>query len=103
MEQLFIMYNLKKEAKIKGYLEYSKKKDQPTVKKQKGVYSFDVFNIKRAEKGKPEYTIVESVVVESFEKWVEITKNDVMRKNIQEWEKYGDPNSVMVLIGDKIE
>lgn len=47
--------------------------------------------------------IVESILVDSYEKWVEITGRDDMKNNSGNWGKVGDETSVRVLIGKKIE
>ncbi len=103
MQRLFIMYRLKAGARVQDFWKFSKEIDQPLVKRQEGVHGFEVFEIVGADKGKPDFTIVESILVDSYEKWVEITNRDEMKKNGPLWGKLGDEGSIKLLIGKKIE
>ena len=103
MQRLFLMYKLKAGAQMKDYWKFSKEIDQPLVKRQEGVRSFEVFEIVGADKGKPDFDIVESILVDSYEKWVEITNRDEMKKNGPVWGKIGDESSIKILIGRKFE
>ncbi len=103
MQRLFIMYRLKAGARMQDYWKYSKEVDQPTVRRQEGVHSFEVFEITGSDKGKPDIDIAESLLVDSYEKWVDITKSDAMKKNVVEWGKLGDEGSLKILIGKKVE
>lgn len=103
MERIFIMYKLKNGANLEEYIKYSIEKDQPTVKRQEGVSDFEVFEIKKEDKRSKEFDIIESILVDSYEKWVEITNNPEMTKNIEEWSKYGDDESVRSIICKEIK
>ena len=46
---------------------------------------------------------MESILVDSYEKWVEVTKRDEMKDNGASWGKVGDESSIKVLVGKKIE
>lgn len=102
MQRLFVTYRLKAGAVMQDFWNYSKEKDQPTVKAQEGVKSFEVYEIVGTDKGSKEFHIIEDVLVESYEKWVEITNRDQMKKNSAEWSRYGDEASVKVFIGKRI-
>ena len=103
MDQLLIAYKLKKNAKMSDFKKYSLEIDQPTVNRQKGVHKFEVFELIQPENKESDFDIVENVFVDSYEKWNEITKNSEMSKNIAEWDKYGDADTVKVYIKNKIE
>ncbi|MGA2763086.1 MAG: hypothetical protein ABSG17_06945 [Spirochaetia bacterium] len=103
MQRLFITYRLKAGARMQDFWKFSREIDQPLVKRQEGVHGFEVFEITASDKGKPDVDIVESILVDSYEKWVEITGRDDMKNNSGNWGKVGDETSVRVLIGKKIE
>ena len=103
MQRVFITYRLKAGAQMRDFCKFSKDVDQPLVKSQEGVHGFEVFEISASDKGKPEVDIVESILVDSFEKWMEVTQRDDMKKNAGPWNKVGDESSIRVLIANKIE
>ncbi len=104
MQRLFITYRLKPGAKMQDFWKFSKEIDQPLVKRQEGVRAFEVFEVTGPDKGKPETPdIVESILVDSYEKWVEITGRPDMKANSSNWGKVGDETSVRILIGKKVE
>jgi hypothetical protein len=103
MQRVFIMYRLKAGARMQDFWKFSKETDQPLVKRQEGVHSFEVFEITGSDKGKPDVDIVESILVDSYEKWVEVTNRPEMKANSGAWGKVGDETSIKVLIGKKIE
>jgi len=103
MQRVFITYRLKAGARMQDYRKFSKEVDQPLVKRQEGVHGFEVFEITGSDKGKPDVDVVESILVDSYEKWVEVTQRDEMKANAGPWGKVGDGDSIKVLIGNKIE
>ena len=103
MQRVFIMYRLKAGARMQDFWKFSKEIDQPLVKRQEGVHGFEVFEITGSDKGKPEVDIVESILVDSYEKWQEVTGRDDMKANGANWGKVGDESSIKVLVGKKIE
>ena len=103
MQRLFIMYRLKAGARMQDFWKFSKEIDQPLVKRQEGVHGFEVFEITAGDKGKPEVDIVESILVDSWEKWQEVTQRDDMKANGANWGKVGDETSIKILVGRKIE
>lgn len=101
MERVIIRYRLKDGASRKEFIEYSIKKDQPTVKKQKGVRSFDVYEVTGQDNSHKNYHFFEDLVVDSYKAWEQITGIEEMRKNIEEWKLYGDPDSSETIYGRK--
>ena len=103
MQRVFITYRLKAGARMQDFWKFSKEIDQPLVKRQEGVHGFEVFEITGSDKGVPDVDIVESILVDSYEKWVEVTNRPEMKANSGSWGKVGDESSIKVLIGKKIE
>ena len=102
MQRVFIMYRVKS-GRLQDFWKFSKEIDQPLVKRQEGVHDFEVFEITGSDKGKPEVDIVESILVDSWEKWQEVTNRPDMKANGANWGKVGDEKSIKILIGKKIE
>ena len=103
MQRVFITYRLKAGARMQDYWTFSKEVDQPLVKRQESIHGFEVFEITGSDKGKPDFDIIESILVDSYEKWVEVTGRPEMKANGGAWSKVGDETSITVLIGKKIE
>jgi|SRR5437870_695659 len=103
MQKVFVMYRLKPGADVNEYIKWSKTVDQTTTPFQPGVYRFEVYQIKGAEKGKPPFQIVEDIDVESWEAWQRAVNGPGMAKVVRDWNEYGDQESVVMIYGDKIK
>ena len=102
MEHLIIMYKLKSGVTMEDFLKFSKEIDRPTVLDQEGVHGFEVYTIVSEDNEKQEYDVVENILVDSFAKWVEIGKTEPMLNNAKVWNRYGDENSIKILIGNRV-
>jgi hypothetical protein len=103
MQRVFITYRLKAGARMQEYWKFSKEIDQPLVKRQEGIHGFEVFEITGSDKGTPDFDIIESILVDSYEKWIEITKREDMKNNGANWGKVGDESTLKVLVAKKVE
>ena len=103
MQKVFVMYKLKPGVDIRKYLEWSRTVDQTTTPFQPGVYRFEVYQMKGAEKGELPYQIIEDIDVESWEAWQRAVTGPGMAQVVKQWEDYGDASSVVMIYGDKIK
>ena len=103
MQKVFVMYKLKPGVTIEEYREWSTSVDQKITPFQPGVHRFEVYEIEGAEKGKPEYQIVEDIDVESWEEWQKTLSGEEMKKVVESWGQYGDESPLMVMYGRKIK
>jgi hypothetical protein len=103
MQRVFVMYRLKPGVTMEDYRRWSLTVDQATTPHQKGVISFEVNEIKGAEKGESPYQVVEDICVESWEAWQETLKGQGMKQVVEEWESYGDGSTLVTVFGNKIE
>ena len=102
-QKVFVMYKLKPGVKIEDYRKWSREVDQTITPFQPGVYRFEPYEIKGAEKGKSPYQIVEDIDVESFEVWQNVVKSEAMKKLVKEWANYGDESTLITIYGDKVK
>ena len=103
MQKVFVMYKLKPGVDVQKYIEWSKTVDQTTTPFQPGVYRFDVYRMKGAEKGESPYDIVEDVDVDSWEAWQQAVNGPGMAKVVKDWDQYGDGSTLVAIYGDKIK
>ena len=101
MEQLFIMYNLKKDINRKDFFKYMKKDCKPLELTCKSTHGFEVYEVIGSDKGKKDFDILEVITVDSYKDWVKFQKTDLSKKNAIEWDKYADDNSTKLLITRK--
>jgi len=103
MQKVFVMYKLKRGVKIEDYRKWSRTVDQTITPFQPGVYRFEPYEIKGAEKGESPYQIVEDIEVESFEVWQNVVKSEAMKRVVTEWAKYGDESTLIAIYGEKVK
>lgn len=103
MQKVFVMYKLKPEVSIEDYRKWSVSLDQKVTPFQPGVYRFEVYAIKGAEKGESPYQIVEDIEVESFKQWQKIVNSKAMKEVIETWSNYGDESTLKVIYGKKVK
>jgi uncharacterized protein (TIGR02118 family) len=101
MVHIFMMYNVKPK-KMEAYRKHSRKTDQPTLKKQPGVISFTVYEIKGAQTGKSPYQIVEDIEVESWEAFQKVAASPAGKKLGDMWREYCDEPSQITIYGEPI-
>jgi len=102
VQKVFVMYRLKPGVNASEYIEWSKKVDQTTTPFQPGVYRFEVYHIKGGDGGNAPYQIVEDIDVESWDAWQQTVTGPGMAQVVQDWNKYGDADSLVTIYGDKI-
>ena len=102
MQKIFVMYKMKPGVSIEEYRKWSLGLDQKVTPFQPGVHRFEVYEIEGAEKGEPQYQIVEDVDVESWEAWQKVASSDAMKEVADTWGKYGDASTLHVIYGKKI-
>ena len=103
MEKVFCMYRLKPGVSIEEYRKWSVRVDQKTVPFQPGVYRFEVYGIKGAEKGEPPFTIIEDIDVENWEAWQKVVASDELKEALETWNDYADASTLTVVYGEKIK
>jgi len=102
MQKVFVMYRLKKGVNIEDYKKWSRAVDQRVTPTQKGVHSFQVYEIKGSQKGSPSCQIVEDIDVENWEVWQKVLEGKGMEKVLKEWGEYGDESTLVTIWGEKI-
>lgn len=102
MQKVLVMYRLKAGVDIEDYKQWSRTRDQVVTPFESGVIRFEVYAIAGAEKGAPPYQIVEDIEVESWEAWQAAVQGPGMAPIVKEWDQFGDPDSLVVIYGDKI-
>lgn len=103
MQKVFVMYNLKEGANLDEYMAWSRSRDQVVTPFQPGVIRFEVYAVAGAEKGEPPYRIMEDIEVDSWEAWQAALQGPGMAPIVAEWERYGDPGSVVMVYADKVK
>ena len=98
MVELMIYYKLKKGVAIEDFKKFSLGMDQPILKKQKGIIEFKVYEVSKLEPDSvnPDFDIVENILVESYERWLEIVDADEMADIGEQWLEHCDFNSRQV-------
>ena len=94
MDYLILTYKLKKEVSRDEFFEFSRKTDQPLVKKQPGVNRFEVYATDLLDSDDLDVDIIEIIVLDNAEQWQEIQKTTEMQENAKIWKKYGNEESV---------
>jgi len=103
VQKVFVMYNLKPGVPLEAYMDWSRTRDQVVTPFQSGVIRFEVYAVRGAEQGDPPYRIVEDVDVDSWAAWQEALKGPGMAPIVAEWERYGDPSSLVMIYADKVK
>jgi hypothetical protein len=103
MQKVFVMYKLKPGVSIEEYRKWSVSLDQKVTPFLTGVYRFEVYEIEGAEKGEPQYQIVEDIDVDSWEAWQKVVASEAMKEVIETWGNYGDESTLRVIYGKKIK
>ena len=103
MQKVFVMYKLKPGVKMDDYRKWSVSLDQKVTPFQLGCHRFEVYEIEGAEKGEPEYQIVEDIDVESREAWQKVVDSEEMKEVVTTWGNYGDESTLKVIYGKKIK
>ena len=103
MQKVFVMYKLRPGVSIERYMEWSRTVDQVITPFQPGIQRFEVYRIKGAEKGQSPYDIVEDMEVDSWEAYQETVAGPGMARVVKDWNELADPNSAVVIFGDKIK
>jgi hypothetical protein len=103
MQKVFVMYKLKPGVTIEEYRKWSVALDQKVTPFQPGVHRFEVYEIQGAEKGEPQYQIVEDIDVDSWDAWQKVVSSDAMSEVVKTWGDYGDETTLKVIYGQKIK
>jgi hypothetical protein len=109
MPRIVVLYKLKTGATMKAYKQFSKEIDQVITPKQKVVQKFEVFEVSQFAKGgsspskeKPPYEVFEVIDVDNFDEWIKTTESPGFKKVVDEWNKLGDGETLLILSGQKI-
>ena len=103
MKKVFVMYRLKPGVSVEEYRKWSISLDQKVTPFQHGVYRFEVYEIKGAEKGESPYMVVEDIDVDSWEAWQKVVESDEMKEVVKTWSDYGDESTLVTIYGEKIK
>ena len=103
MQKVFVMYKLKPGVSIEEYRKWSISLDQKVTPFMPGVHRFEVYEIEGAEKGEPQYQIVEDVDVDSWEAWQKVVASEAMKEVVETWGNYGDESTLRMIYGKKIK
>jgi hypothetical protein len=99
--KLFLLYRLRDGVDPERYREWSRTRDQPTLKRCEGIAEYRVFGVEDAD-GKSAYTIVEHVDVADWETWKRVTSSGPMVPIGEDFQELVDTGSVITLRGEEI-
>ena len=100
---VFITYKLEDGVTMEEFREFSKEVDQPIASVQEGVIEYEHFEIEGADEGEPDVDIVEVIVAESWEKWLEVDQRPVMKPIFEGFLRLAQDGTVKTFYGTKIE
>ncbi len=101
--RVFISYNLKPATTMEEYRKWSREVDQPLAGAAPGVLRYEIFEVRGAGKGEPDFTIIEDIEVESWEAWLKVNDLPEVKPAYEGFMRLADPDSVRVHWGEKIE
>ena len=101
-EKVFVFYNLNEGVDIEEYKEWSRTVDQPTCNESPVCHSIEIYLLECKTDGKSFYKVAESIEVESWEAWDVALKSKEFSKMSEEWPKFGNGESAIVVTGTKI-
>ena len=99
--KLFLLYRLRPGVTPERYREWSRTRDQPTLKGCEGIVEYRVFAVEDAD-GRSAYTIVEHVDVADWETWKRVTSSGPMAPIGEDFQELVDTGSVITLRGEEI-
>jgi hypothetical protein len=99
--KLFLLYRLREGVALDRYREWSRTRDQPTLKDCEGISEYRVFTVEDPD-GASRYTIVEHVDVTDWETWKRVTSTGPMVAIGEDFKELVDTGSVITLRGEEI-
>jgi len=99
--KLFLLYRLREGITLERYREWSRNRDQPTLKGCEGICEYRVFTVQDPDGVSP-YTIVEHVDVADWETWKRVTSTGPMVAIGEDFRELVDTDSVITLRGEEI-
>jgi hypothetical protein len=99
--KLFLLYRLREGVTPERYREWSRTRDQPTLRGCEGIAEYRVFSVEDPE-GKSSYTVVEHVDVADWETWKRVTSSGPMVPIGGDFQELVDTGSVITLRGEEI-
>jgi hypothetical protein len=99
--KLFLLYRLREGVTLERYREWSRTRDQPTLKGCEGISEYRVFTVEDPDGTSP-YTIVEHVEVADWETWKRVTSTGPMVAIGEDFGELVDTGSVITLRGEEI-
>ena len=99
--KLFLLYRLREGVTPERYREWSRTRDQPTLKGCEGISEYRVFTVEDPD-GTSSYTIVEHVDVADWETWKRVTSTGPMVAIGEDFQELVDTGSVITLRGEEI-
>ena len=99
--KLFLLYRLRDGVMIERYREWSRTRDQPTLKGCEGIREYRVFEVEDPD-GASYYTIVEHVDVGDWDTWKRVTSTGPMVGIGEDFKELVDTGSVITLRGEEI-
>ena len=100
---VFITYQLEPGVTMEEFREFSKEVDQPIASVQPGVIEYEHFEIEGADEGKPDVDIVEVIVAESWDAWLEVDNRPEMKPIFEGFLRMAKDDTVKTFYGSKIE
>ena len=91
--RIFITYNLRPTTSIEEYRKFSHEIDQPLATKAPGILRFEVFEVRGAGEGEPDFRIVEEIEAESWQAWLDIFDNPDVKAAHEGFRRLCDPDS----------
>ena len=100
--RVYITYKLKPETTMDEYYQFSREIDQPLASAAPGVLNYEIFEVKGAGKGSPDFTIIEDIECESWEAWLKVNDMPEVRPAYEGFMRLADPDSVRVHWAEKV-
>jgi hypothetical protein len=99
--KLFLLYRLREGVTPERYREWSRTRDQPTLRGCEGIREYRVFAVADPD-GESAYTVVEHVDVADWETWKRVTTSGPMVAIGEQFGELVDTGSVITLRGEEI-
>lgn len=100
--RVYITYKLKPETTMDEYYQFSREIDQPLASAAPGVLNYEIFEVKGAGEGSPDFTIIEDIECESWEAWLKVNDMPEVRPAYEGFMRLADPGSVRVHWAEKV-
>lgn len=100
--KIIVLYRLRDGVSLDDYRRWSVDEDQPTLRSFDQISGFHVYEATAAEGSTADYSIVETIEVESASAWAEITEMDAVKALQPAFESYVDPASLCILQSEEI-